>query len=57
MTDMAGVLLHHVDQYPSQAGGLAVGPGSGDEPVQAAVGECLRDEDAGSGPPLPAIAS
>ena len=38
MTDVACVLLDHVNEEPSQAGGPAVGPGVGGEPVQAAGG-------------------
>jgi hypothetical protein len=41
MTDVACVLLDHVNEEPSQAGGPAVGPGVGGQPVQAAGGDRL----------------
>jgi len=37
MAHVACVLLDHVNEEPSQAGGPAVGPGAGGEPVQAAA--------------------
>jgi hypothetical protein len=38
------VLLDQVDQDPSQAGCVTVGPGAPGGPLQAAVGARLRDQ-------------
>ena len=43
------VLLDHVAQDPSQAGCPTVGPGAPGQPLQAAVGQRLRDQGAGAG--------
>jgi hypothetical protein len=43
------VLLDHVAQDPSQAGRATVGPGAPGQPLQAAVGQRLRDQGAGAG--------
>ena len=42
------VLLDHVDQDPSQAWCLTAGPGAPGQPLQAAVGQCLRHQGAGA---------
>src|SRR6266567_2141307 len=43
------VLLDQMEQDPSQAGCPTVGPGAPGQPLQAAVGHCLRDQGAGAG--------
>src|SRR6266571_5474016 len=48
MAHVACVLLDHVNEEPSQAGGPAVGPGAGGEPVQAAGGDRLGYQGAGA---------
>src|ERR1035438_7861014 len=49
MAVVPGVLLDQVEQDPSQAGCPAVGQGAPGQPVQAAVGQRLRDQGAGAG--------
>ena len=48
MSVVPGVLLDQVNQDPSQARGPTVGPGAPGEPIQAAVGQRLRDQGAGA---------
>src|SRR6266487_3909854 len=43
------VLLDQMEQDPSQAGCPTVGPGAPGQPLQAAVGQRLRDQGAGAG--------
>ena len=46
VTDVARVLLDHVDQQPAQAWRTAIGPGSPGQTVQAAVGQRLGNDGA-----------
>ncbi len=48
MAGVPRVLLDHVDQQTPQAGRPAVGPGAPGQLIQAAAGQRLRDQGAGT---------
>jgi hypothetical protein len=49
MAVVSRVLLDHVAPDPSQAERATVGPGAPGQPLQATVGQRLRDQGAGAG--------